>query len=59
MGDSLAEWSLLGRRLRSLCPDKFDEMVEALRETVGFHEMLAPNIRPLALDEPRFFVPKA
>jgi len=59
MGDSLAEWTFLGRRLRGLCPDKFDELVEALRETVGFHEILAPSIRPMALDEPRFTVPKA
>jgi hypothetical protein len=59
MGDTLAEWSFLGRRLQLLCPDKYDELLEALRETVGFHEILAPSVRPLALDESRFFVPKA
>jgi len=59
MADALAEWALLGRRLQLLCPDKYDELLDALRETVGFHEILAPVCRPLGLDEPRFFVPKA
>ncbi len=59
MDGSLAEWVLLGRRLQLLCPDKYDELLAALRDTVGFHEILAPAIRPLGMDELRFFVPKA
>ena len=35
------EWSRLGTRLERLSPDKFAEILDALRETVGFHEVLA------------------
>jgi hypothetical protein len=37
----VVEWSRLGARLETLCPDKFDEIVEALRHTVEVHELLA------------------
>lgn len=35
------EWTRLGNRLAQLCPEKFDEIVDALRETVQVHELLA------------------
>lgn len=41
--DRLVEWRRLGARLAELCPEKFDEIVDALRETVDAHEILAPN----------------
>lgn len=34
------EWCLLGARLLLLCPEKFNEILDALRETVGVHEVL-------------------
>ncbi len=43
MGDSLAEWLALGLLLQQLRPDRFDEVVLALRETVGLHKVLAPS----------------
>lgn len=41
MVDALTEWTSLGLRLLQLCPDKFEEIVECLRDTVGVHEILA------------------
>ena len=35
MGESLAEWLALGLLLQQLRPDRFDEVVEVLRETVA------------------------
>lgn len=35
------EWCQLGARLAALCPDKFDEILDALRETVDAHELIA------------------
>jgi hypothetical protein len=34
------EWCLLGARLLLLCPEKFEEILSALRDTVGVHETL-------------------
>jgi len=42
MDPALTEWGALGRRLQQLCPEKFDEIVDCLRETVGAQEILAP-----------------
>ena len=40
--DDLLEWRALGARLQILCPAKFAEIVDCLRDTVGVHEILAP-----------------
>ncbi len=40
--DDLVEWRTLGARLQILSPAKFSEIVDALRDTVGVHEILAP-----------------
>jgi hypothetical protein len=37
------EWLRLGARLAEICPEKFDEILDALRETVGAHEILATS----------------
>lgn len=52
MGDSRSvEWTSLGARLASLCPEKFDEIVDALRETVAVHELLRGRNWSLAGDD--------
>lgn len=43
MGDQLMEWCALGLLLRQLRPDRFDEIVGVLRETVDAQRMLAPG----------------
>jgi hypothetical protein len=40
VGD-LSEWIRLGERLLEACPEKFDEILEALEETVGAQEVIA------------------
>lgn len=37
------EWCALGLLLRQLRPDRFEEVVDALRETVDAQRMLAPG----------------
>lgn len=39
--DDLSEWMSLGTRLKQACPEKFEEILEALRETVGAQEVIA------------------
>jgi hypothetical protein len=39
--DDISEWVELGDRLRKACPDKYDEILDALRETVGAQEVIA------------------
>ncbi len=39
--DDLSEWMKLGERLKLACPDKFEEIVEALEDTVGAQETIA------------------
>lgn len=43
MGDQMMEWCALGLLLRQLRPDRFDEIVDALRETVDVQRVLAPS----------------
>lgn len=48
------EWCLLGARLLMLCPEKFQEFLDALRDTVGLHEVVLANWKinaTLALSE--------
>jgi hypothetical protein len=45
----LLEWTELGARLEQAGPDKFDEIVEALRSTVGVQETIAEFDRQLWL----------
>lgn len=40
MGRRSLEWTRLGARLSQLCPEKFDEILEALRDTVAVHELM-------------------
>jgi hypothetical protein len=43
----LLEWTRLGVQLRQLCPEKFDEILEALRDTVDTQELLQSSpLRP-------------
>jgi len=37
------EWCSLGARLSELCPEKFAEIVDALRETVAAQVLLSPQ----------------
>lgn len=39
--DDISEWVSLGTRLRDACPEKFEEILDALRETVGAQEVIA------------------
>lgn len=43
MGESLTEWLALGLLLQQLRPDRFEEVVSVLRETVGLQQFLSPN----------------
>lgn len=43
MGDPLMEWCALGLLLRQLRPDRFEEIVDLLRETVDVQRVLAPS----------------
>jgi hypothetical protein len=39
--EQLQEWVALGARLSKACPEKLEEIVEALKETVGVQETIA------------------
>ena len=46
------EWCLLGAQLSRLCPTKFTEILDTLRETVGVHEILASDARMMRTGPP-------
>lgn len=59
MVDALAEWHVLGRRLQLISPDKFEEVLDRLREAVGVADILGPRQWVVTPEAPRFDSPKA
>jgi hypothetical protein len=43
MGDALTEWLALGLLLQQLRPDRFEEVLVALRDSVGLHQIHAAS----------------
>ena len=39
--DEICEWMDLGLRLKAACPEKYEEIVDALANTVGAQETIA------------------